>query len=527
MRFSCGLYKYIVFSFMASLLLSNLAIAKTKAYAKKTKKKPQIVTEKLEESFNESYDYVNARVSFRHHDYNKSLAFLTNPTNDKEKLLVAEAHFRLHDYVNAKNIYSEVYNNLENENDKKVSLIRIFECALALGDKNAAEKIYQIYLKNFKRVPEKLTYALGYAFINENIKKSSKFLRKIPAKSEYGIRAKYLLATMNIRKLEKKPVSIAIKPFDLIIKMPLVSVEDNEVLIKSKLAKARIYAQRYMYNEAFNTYSAIGFNDEDIVQEVLEVLFKKANDVAGGLGPYKNVSEDIRSQIEYQSLEKAFEVVSKFKEFHGNDFFSSKIISLVLKFYSRSNRYDEAKAFFDAVLSYYDSLKLELEYYIKKSNLLPVFDLSMNHDKKNIISNMPAFHIAKTNQIDEILNIKNDIIKTKNIINNYQNKMDKINLDKILANQKDIENDYLQKTIKLQSKILKETLVNVENFKKEILYEKALLADLKSKDFKKQLDIIWDYETKAQQNFNDNLKKMQQENLNETSKEVNKNGGSL
>lgn len=526
MYFSYDFYKYRIFSLAACLLMSDLAFAKTKKNAKKNKE-DNVVEQVIEPSA--SSEYVNARINFGHKNYYKSIAFLNNPTNDKEKLLLAESYFRLNNFVKAKELFYQVYDNLESPNDKKVCLIRIFECALALGDKIAAEKIYQLYVKLFKKPPEKLVYALAYSFIKTSPKKAAKLLRKIPSKSEYAIRSRYLLASMNVNKLAKKPASIAIKPFANLEQMIPVSLEDHDIILKAKLAKARIYAQRYMYDEAFKVYSEIGFSNEDITKEALEVLIKKSDDVIGGLGPYKNVDQKMRSLIEYQSIKKIFEIVAKFKENNGNDFFSSKIVSLIASLYGRLARYDEGKIFFDAVLTHYDSIKAELELLIKKPVLLPVFSLTAeNKSNKNIINNISDFHLSRSEQINELLNIKNNIIKTKNEIVTYENKISKENADfsKFLLNQKNIEDDYLQKAIKLQSKVLKETLINVENFRKEILYQRAMLSDLESKDFKKQLDIVWDYDTKNQQNFNETLKKMQQENSNETSKEV-KNGGSL
>jgi hypothetical protein len=507
------------------LLSSSVSYAKTSRYRKKTKKKHEVtlpvIPEIIVEPLPTTYAYVNARIYFRQHHYRKALAFLQELPSNKEKWIAAESYFRLDEYVKAKELFGEIYRSSNEQNDRKIILMRLFECSLALKDVKSARQIYNNYRVEFKQIPVKMRYAMAKNLLEINSKQAINILKQIPVNTDFSIRAKYILATISVKDFSKKPLKTILKPFEEIEKMPVVSIEDTIVKNKATLAKARIYAHRAMYEEALAAYEIAGFYEEEVAFEAITALLKKADDAAGALGPYKKVDEKTRIFVESQTLSKALDIIQKYKNKKEIDWLTPRLFTVMAHLYARSARYDEGRQVYDVLISHYKAVKLELVYLAKKSeNLLPFFDLSNFNSDIFFVEGLPSYLLANKDDIEQLLNLKNRLLKSREDIekiskNVVQNSVNYESLQAIMITQKQNEEDYRKAAMNLQIESLNNTAKDVNEFLAQAEYQRAELAYLETQNLKKQLDTVWQYQTDSQDNFNKNIQ------------ELDKNGGSL
>ena len=362
---------------------------------------------------------------------------------------------------------------------------------------------------------------MAKSLLEINPKQAINILKQIPVNTDFSIRAKYILATVSVKDFSKKPLKTALKPFEEIDKMPIISVEDIVVKNKAILAKARIYAHRAMYEEALAAYEVAGFSEEEIAFEAITVLLKKADDAAGSLGAYKKVDEKTRIFVESQALSKALDIIQKFRNQKEIDWLTPKIFTVMAHLYARSARYDEGRQVYDVLISNYKAIKLELVYLAKKSeNLLPLFDLSTSTSNIFFVKDLPDYLLANKDDIEEILILKNRLLKSRENIekiskNIAQNSVNYESLQTIIITQKQNEEEYIKAAMNLQREALTNTAKDVNEFLAQAEYQRADLAYLETQNLKKQLDTVWQYQTDSQDNFNKNIQ------------ELDKNGGSL
>lgn len=459
-----------------------------------------------------------ARIFFRKHQYEDSLKALEGVPEifGDNQWIMAENYFRLGKYKEAKKQYEILRQNVKSILDKRKVEIRLFD--IAINDKNLQEAIDQFVLikKQFKRVPDRLIYALGKALFDAEIyEKSSSLLKGIKNGTEFSMRAKYLLATLDLKNNKKKTALLA---FKTIQKMKSISVEDYAVLELAKLAEARIYNQEKRYELAKNAYEKVLFNSSynDIATvELVLMLLGQATDAKNAFGPYKKLKVSSRIEIENKAI---LEVAKAYEKYNLPSNLSSQKLDIINKLglaYAYNKRYIEARKVYDDIINFYKNLIKDLEIESNKELIWDIFSLD---NYKNLIKKSPIYEsiyakIEEVKTIDSIRQkIKDDdekLLEINELISesNKADAMEDLNTQKI--KQEKLKELYNKVVLKTQKEIKRKMVILINNSIAQAEYNRAKIPIMEIDEIKKQLDTVRTYQTKELQLFEKNLQKME------------------
>lgn len=427
-----------------------------------------------------------ARSYFRHHDYEKALSLVSD--DEASILIAAESAFRLGQYEKAKGYFEKLLAN--NFGPKRKIDIRLFEIALALGDVARAEAIYESFPKQNR--PAKMSYGLGKAFFDgKEYEKARAVLSAIDKDSEFYLRARYILASLDVGV--KKPQEL-VKLFKQIEDEKMVSVEDHGVHDLAILAQGRILVDAKREDLADAVYQRItsGPYFAKATEELVTALLNRANRAKYSLGSFKNASEFARSEEIKKDNAQALLALERYQKTSPIDWQTPNLLALQAELLGKNKRYDEAQVAYGKLFDHYNLVKEQL----KDTKLWDMFDV----DKKTAeLALIPKEFLPKS---EEILQLKDQLQKAQeDLLELREAKMDEALLAEAQTLHDDLKDQYLEIASIKQKEMSEQILASINKQLAEPEFKRAELVLAQMNDMKKQLDAVQDYQTNKIDNF--------------------------
>jgi tetratricopeptide (TPR) repeat protein len=193
---------------------------------------------------------------------------------------LGEALYNLGNYTTARFYYEQLLAT-DGHRYGENALLRLIEIASHMQDDDAIKRYYRIYQQTPRgATPSTVLYALGKSsFLAKKDDDARDALVQIQAGDRYAIRARYLLAALNVRagKLDEALAGYT----EIVTTMPPVAPEDDEVIELAHLARGRIYYEQDLLTEAVDAYQYIQIDSDYLSTMLYEVIWsyvRRGND---------------------------------------------------------------------------------------------------------------------------------------------------------------------------------------------------------------------------------------------------------
>lgn len=463
----------------------------------------------------------HARMYFRRHEYRAALLALDGKIDDNEARFIAgESNFRLGNYPEARGYFEQILSHTEDQIERRKAFIRLFDIDLYTKDIPSAINRYVAFGKEFKKTTAQMRYGLGKALFDFGyFDRAAKVLKGVPKNSEYFMRARYILASLDLD--HTKPED-SIKYFEQIEALEPVSVEDYTVRQLAILAQGRIYTdlgKEDLAEKAYSRVSLAGEFGEVATIETVRAMLLRASQARRGEGRFHKLSPLRRQIVESASITSALKAIERFRKTHEIDWHRPELLTVMASLYVESKRYEEARLAYQELIGHYRPIYDSLLADEGEAGVWPYFALDIDRDQRttrkiSMISGVPDSLLKNLPEVTKILTLRERIEDGGKKLRDMEERAQNLQLNgapstllaQARARQDAIAAAYNGMVIKKQ-KALKKSVANVLNRNvAEAEFKRADLVMRKMQDFKKQQRAIHDYQTKKLDAFERSVK---------------------
>ncbi len=499
---------------VAALLVASVALPTLAKPAPKVEAAPVLLEARLG----------HARTFFRKHDYRTALLMLGDKIESLDALFIAaESNFRLDQFTAAARYFERIVETTKDPIELRKALIRLFDIDIRNKDVQSAVNRYVAYGKKYKNPPAIMRYSLGKVLFDEGsaadnaeraeefFKRAATILRGIPKGNEFYMRARYIIAAMELGK--KKPAQ-SVKEFGLIEKLKPVSAEDYSVRELAILAQARILAEAKredLADQAYARVSLAGEFGETATIEAIRTMLARANEAQLGLGRFAKATPFKKQTVQSDALQKALDSVMRYRKVHEIDWHKPELLTLMSWLYVQTKRYADGRLAYDKLIGHYRPIYDELSKEATDNQVWPFFALDFERDllaPRNIamIEGVPAVLMKNVPAIDEIKAMRNKIEADEKKLRNLESRAQEVasglpQLQRDRAQQTAIVDAYNAMVQKKQLRIRKEIANNINQCLAEADFDRAALVVHEMRDLKKQQNVVHDFQTKKIEEF--------------------------
>lgn len=465
----------------------------------------------------------HARTFFRRHDYRTALLMLDGAINDTETRFIAgESHFRLGHLDAAKRYFKQIADETKDPIERRKALIRLFDIDVREHNIQDAIDRYVAFAKEYKKPTAQMRYSLGKALYDTGyFERSEKMLRAIPKGNEFFLRARYIVATMNLEK--KKPEEMA-KFFGQIEAEKPVSTEDYVVHELAILAQGRIFAQAGKEDLADKAYARVklaGEYGEVATRESVRMQLTRATEARLGQGRFKKSSTARRKVFEAQAIQAALKSITRYRKASEIDWRKPELLTLMARLYVESKRYDDARLAYQELIGHYRPLYDDFKNEAADEKVWAYFSLDFAREqhkakKFTMLPGVPDVLVRGLPDVEEILSLRDRIeanqqkLSEQWELSSVLGGSERAAIDDARATQLALVIAYNEMVIKKQRKIKKAVADILNRSLAEAEFKRAELVVLELQDLKKQQDAVHSYQSEKLDAFSDELKKLEE-----------------
>lgn len=415
----------------------------------------------------------HARVMFSRGNYVESLAAIGSDISTNEaRWLKAESLFRLARYKEALEIYKLLVANEKDTVQANKARIRIFECYFGLHDMPNMIIAFNGYQKHYKIVPERMTYAMGKILFDRGYyENAAQLLMKIPLKSDFGMRAHYLVG---VTKLNQWSNAQAAQYFANIAASEPVSVEDYACKQLALMAQGRIWADGDDFlnaKKAYEQVSLTGAYGEQATEELVQTLLYWAE----SLGPD-------RQYLAHKALGFALEVIKRYRDVKEIDTQNPELLIQMARLLTKTRRYQEAKLVLAQLIERYRTM--------------------LGEEKSFSDQHLPRILSEKLPDLSAVRALKNRLDADRAKIVELKDRG--LELTKLQEQQQALESQYQQLMPLVQENIKKALTPFITKIIAEAEFRQGEIALHEMQDLRKQLDAVGKFQTEKFMNFEKN-----------------------
>jgi tetratricopeptide (TPR) repeat protein len=451
----------------------------------------------------------NARVFFLKHEYLKAILAINGEAKTHgAQWIMAESLFRLGEYKKAEVYFEMLLHTIKDTTEREKIVFRLFDIMIINNDIKKAFDRFKEFQGAFKKVPERMAYAMGKAFYDSGDRYHSKeILLLIPQGNEFFIRAQYIIGAM---VLNKQNFQESLDIFNKIEHTVPVSVEDYAVRDLAILAQARIFAENNLEDMAEKAYGRVplkGSFAETATIELIRMMIYQRDRARLSLDRFKNISLIQRESIERASLDTAIRVLDRFRKEHEINQQHPEILSLMASLMLETKRYADARVAYDKLIEHYRPIRHMLNTINDAQNeIWPYFAIDYRQQlgtthRMSLVAGMPSSLLRGLSEIKEIISLRDRIEESGKKLelleeaSTLEAAKNNLNLEQVRAKQHTIENAYRVMVISKQSDLKQKVSHIIDNFLAEAEFKRAFLVVAEMRDKKEQLKVIRDFQS--------------------------------
>lgn len=465
----------------------------------------------------------HARTFFRRHDYPAVLLLLEGHAKSLEaKWMVAESLFRLHNYLRAKTSFEQILKETKDPIERRKAEIRLFDVDLLAKDLQGSIDRYVKFKTEYKKATARMSYGLGKALYDVGyFDRADAILRSVPKGSEFYLRARYIMAAIG---LDKRSPQASAKLFRQIEDLPMVSVEDHAVHEMAILAQGRIFAdsdREDLAAKAYERVSLAGKFGETATIELVRAMLYRAEQARLGDGRFKKSSAFRRELVEKEAILSASRAIGRFRKAHEIDWQRPELLTLMASVLVETKRYEDARIAYDELIGHFRPIEEALVGPKNDhSQIWPYF--ALDYDRKprpdrrtSLIAGVPESLIKRLPDVKELLLMRARIEESGRQLRALETRavrLDLVNSKALLArvrqNQQKIERAYDKVVIRKQTEISHEVANILNRSLAEAEFKRAELVLREMGDLKKKLDVVQDFQSEQNDQFEKSLKEL-------------------
>lgn len=443
-----------------------------------------------------------ARTLYRRHDYLLAKAALSSLNNEQALLIAAESSFRLGQWPQAKEYFLRLKAMSQDAVELKKIAVRLFEIELLNGDIKAALAQYE----SFESPPAIMSYSLGKAFFDQkNEPQAKEILGNIEEGSEFYLRARYMLAAMEVGEKETNKLLGLFKEIE---DSPIISVEDHAVHDLAILAQGRILSDLAKEEQAMLAYQRVSTDSyyyPTATFELASLLARRSDQARLGLGPYQGASKSFRGEDAEKYLSQALAVIEGFRKNREVDWQNPELLGLMADLMVKAKRFDDAKVAYNNLFDHYQEIR---DHVAKTDELWSGFDLDRPTPEGVLLEGVPT-DLLSTKEAKELLQVKEKLRESEaNLLELEQLFGDTKNeaLQKAKALHQQLSNDFLSLALAKQQELSQKLLAKLDTRLAEPAFKRAQLILVQMRDIKKQLGVVREFQSKQIGAFESSLK---------------------
>jgi len=466
-------------------------------------------------------DVAHARVWFRKHEYRRAILALEGKRESLDaKWLMAESLFRLHLSGQAALIFKEIYRETTDKLDKIKAALRLLEIAILSKDVRDALGRFRTIEKEWKSVPGRLSYALGKTLYDlTRFSDAQEVFNKVNAGDEYFMRARYIMATMQLGKVD---IKTSLQSFNQIEKTTPVATEDYWVHELAILAQGRILSdlgEMALARDAYLRVPVEGAFGAVAYAELLGGLLFQSDQARLGLGRFKDMAPEKREALAKSSLESAGEAIFRYRKKKDVTIETPELFLAMAETMVKDRRYDDARLAYDKLIHHFRPIRASLLSAVGSQELWPYFAVDYRRDERKTSSSLELFQGLPWSLVRE-LSLVSPIITMRDRIEESGKKLmalerdariigvspDALSLTKMRAAQIENEQNYRTMALSVQKELSAKVASILASFLSQAEFNRAELVSLQMRDLAKQRQTIHDFTTRNIDVFDEQLK---------------------